>query len=65
MWAAIKGRELVTVEWDESEAETRGSETILSDYKTKAGEAPTVFARNDGDAEERARQCGSGHRGDL
>jgi isoquinoline 1-oxidoreductase beta subunit len=51
MWAAIKGRELVTVDWDESEAETRGSETILSEYRSKSGQTPTVFARNDGDAE--------------
>ena len=30
MWIAIKGRDLVTVEWDESKAEQRGSAEILA-----------------------------------
>ena len=50
MWAAIKGRDLVSVEWDESGAETRGSEAILADYRAQSVNEPTVFARNDGNA---------------
>ena len=52
MWAAIKGRDLVSVEWDESGAETRGSEAILADYRAQSVNEPTVFARNDGNAAE-------------
>ena len=52
MWAATKGRDLVSVEWDESGAETRGSEAILTDYRAQSVNEPTVFARNDGNAEE-------------
>jgi isoquinoline 1-oxidoreductase beta subunit len=52
MWAAIKGRERVTVEWDEDGAETRGSEAILAEYRDQSTNEPTVFARNDGNAEE-------------
>ena len=36
-WAALKGRDALTVEWDESGAETRGSsDTLLAEYKARA-----------------------------
>jgi isoquinoline 1-oxidoreductase subunit beta len=49
MWTAIKGRDLVTVTWDESKAEQRGSAEILSEYEALAKAAPAATARNDGD----------------
>ncbi|WP_157018023.1 xanthine dehydrogenase family protein molybdopterin-binding subunit [Mesorhizobium xinjiangense] len=50
MWAAIKGREAVTVEWDESGAESRGSDEILAEYRAMAAETPAAVARQDGDS---------------
>ena len=50
MWAAIKGREAVTVEWDETAAETRGSAEIMAQYRELAAAAPAVMAREDGDS---------------
>ncbi|MEC9267203.1 MAG: xanthine dehydrogenase family protein molybdopterin-binding subunit [Pseudomonadota bacterium] len=49
MWSALKARDLVTVEWDESQAETRGTDEILSEYRDLADQAPAAMARNDGD----------------
>lgn len=40
-WAARKGREALTVEWDEEKAETRSSEALLAEYrKIAAGQGP-------------------------
>ena len=50
MWAAIKGRELVSVTWNEDKAETRGSAEILAAYEAQAKAAPLAVARTDGDA---------------
>lgn len=47
-WAAKKGRDALTVEWDESAAATRGSAEIMADYKRLAA-TPGTVARNDGD----------------
>jgi isoquinoline 1-oxidoreductase beta subunit len=49
MWIAIKGRDLVTVEWDESKAEQRGSAEILAAHVETSKLAPAAMARNDGD----------------
>ena len=49
MWTAIKGRDLVSVTWDESAAEQRGSAEILASYEAAAKQAPIAVARNDGD----------------
>ena len=49
MWAALKGRDLVTVEWDESKAEQRGSAEILAEYRKLADSPAAATARNDGD----------------
>ncbi|MEM7749053.1 MAG: xanthine dehydrogenase family protein molybdopterin-binding subunit [Pseudomonadota bacterium] len=50
MWAAIKGREALKVEWDESGSEKRSSTDIMNAYKKAAAEAPKAVARSDGDA---------------
>ncbi len=47
-WAAIKGRDALSVEWDEAEAETRGSEEIFAQYEALAKQ-PGAIARQDGD----------------
>ncbi len=47
-WAAIKGRDALSVEWDEAEAETRGSEEIFAEYEALAKQ-PGAIARQDGD----------------
>jgi len=49
MWAAIKGREQVTVEWDDSKAEKRGSAELVAQYNELAKKPGTGTARNDGD----------------
>jgi isoquinoline 1-oxidoreductase beta subunit len=52
MWAAIKGREAVTVEWDDSKAEKRSSTEIIAQYRTQAAQAGIAVARNDGNADD-------------
>lgn len=49
MWAAIKGREALTVVWDESGAEKRSSDALMAAYREQAGKDPAALARNDGD----------------
>ncbi len=47
MWPALKARDLVTVEWDESRAEKRGSADLAREYHAaaaKGGEAVAVRA---------------------
>ncbi|MEY9722857.1 isoquinoline 1-oxidoreductase beta subunit [Sinorhizobium fredii] len=51
MWAAIKGREAVTVEWDETGAEKRGTQQIMSMYRDLVNKPAVAVARKDGDAE--------------
>ncbi len=52
MWAAIKGREQVTVEWDEAKAEKRGSAEIMAEYRAQAKQPGKAVARNDGNADD-------------
>ena len=49
-WAAKQGRDALSVEWDDSAAETRGSTELLAEYHRLA-EEPGTPARQDGDAE--------------
>lgn len=49
-WAAMKGREALKVEWDEGQAERRGSEALLAEYKKLLEKPEATVARNDGDA---------------
>ena len=51
MWSALQARDLVTVTWDESAAEMRGSGEIQDSYLALASKAPQAMARNDGDVE--------------
>lgn len=48
-WAAKKGRDALSVEWDESGAEKRGTPELLAEYRRLAGQ-PGKVARKDGDA---------------
>ncbi len=48
-WTALKGREALTVKWDESAAEKRGSAELSAEYKALAGK-PGLVALNNGDA---------------
>ncbi len=48
-WSAQKGREALGVEWDETNAEMRGTEALFAEYEAKAKE-DGVPARDDGDA---------------
>jgi isoquinoline 1-oxidoreductase subunit beta len=52
MWTAIKAREAVTVTWDESKAETRGSADIIAAYREQAAKPGLAIARNDGNADD-------------
>ena len=49
-WAAKKGRDALTVEWDESAAEKRSSRELFAEYRALAGE-PGAEVRRDGDPE--------------
>lgn len=52
MWAAIKGREAVTVEWDDTKAEKRSSDQIMAAYRDLLKKPAGVNARNDGNVGE-------------
>lgn len=49
-WAAKKGREALRLTWNDSAAETRGTERILEDYRALA-RGPGASAARHGDAE--------------
>ncbi len=51
-WPAKTGRDLLKITWDESKAETRGTEQILADYR-RLSKTPgrTVVQHGDADAE--------------
>ncbi|GEK74363.1 MULTISPECIES: xanthine dehydrogenase family protein molybdopterin-binding subunit [Halomonas] len=50
-WAAIKGRDALTLEWDDSQAFTLGSEALEADYRERAGQpGDTVTDRGDASA---------------
>jgi isoquinoline 1-oxidoreductase beta subunit len=48
-WAAKKGRAALSIDWDESAAETRGSAELLAEYRALL-DRPGAEVRNDGDA---------------
>lgn len=50
-WAAKLGREALAIEWDETNAEKRGTEQILAEYKELA-KKPGLPARKEGNVEE-------------
>lgn len=49
-WAATKGREALSIQWDDSEAETRGTDKILADYREQA-KKPGAKAARKGDVD--------------
>ena len=49
-FAAMQGRDAVKVEWDESKAETRGSDEIIAEYRSLA-QTPGTPAASRGEAE--------------
>ena len=49
-WNAMQGRKALKVEWDESNAEKRGTPEIMAEYKKLATGTEAAVARNDGDA---------------
>jgi isoquinoline 1-oxidoreductase subunit beta len=49
-WSAIKGRDALTVEWDETGAETRGSVELMGQYKELARSGKVAVARKEGNA---------------
>jgi len=51
MWEAMKAREAVTVEWDESKAEKRSSSQLIADYRAAADKGGDVVAANAGDVD--------------
>ena len=50
-WTAMKGREALKVEWDDSKAEKRGTAAILAEYRELAKRPEAKVARKDGDVE--------------
>ncbi|MGE0211788.1 MAG: molybdopterin cofactor-binding domain-containing protein [Parvibaculaceae bacterium] len=46
MWPAIKGREALKVEWDDSSAEKRGSEELIASYKELAAKPGQTTGTN-------------------
>lgn len=51
MWTALKGRELVSVEWNEERAEHRSSKILFAQYRMQADKADGAEALNTGDSE--------------
>jgi isoquinoline 1-oxidoreductase beta subunit len=49
-WAAKRGRDALKIEWDDTNAEMRGSAEILAAYRSLLDQ-PGLSARNDGEAE--------------
>ena len=49
-WPAKTARDLLEIEWDDSEAETRSSAEIMDEYRRLAGK-PGAIGRQDGDSE--------------
>jgi isoquinoline 1-oxidoreductase beta subunit len=50
-WAAMKGREALTVEWDDSAAEKRGSADLFAEYLKQADQPGEAVAANRGDVD--------------
>lgn len=49
-WAAIKGREALTVDWNMDGAEARGSAALMAEFKRLSAQPPTAVAARRGDA---------------
>jgi isoquinoline 1-oxidoreductase beta subunit len=51
MWTALKAREAVTVDWDETNAEKRSSADLAREYRALAARPGQAVARDEGQAE--------------
>lgn len=49
-WAAMQGRQALTVEWDESKAEKRGTAQLMQEYLAAADQPEAAVSANRGDA---------------
>lgn len=49
-WPAIQGRDALSVEWDDTDAETRSSDAIMEDFKALA-DRPGAVARQEGEVD--------------
>lgn len=56
-YAAMKGREALKVEWDESKAEKRGTAALLAEYREQLGK-PGAVAESEGDVAQALSQPG-------
>jgi isoquinoline 1-oxidoreductase subunit beta len=56
-YAARKGRDALSVTWDESAAEKRGTQELLSSYRAAAGGKQAVTVASHGDVEEALRHA--------
>lgn len=50
MWAALKGREKVVVQWDDAKAEKRSTDQLMAEYRKLSEGAGKAVARDDGNA---------------
>jgi isoquinoline 1-oxidoreductase beta subunit len=50
-WAAMKGRDALNVEWDDSAAEKRGSTDLFAEYLKQADQPGAAVAANRGDVD--------------
>jgi isoquinoline 1-oxidoreductase beta subunit len=50
-WAAMKGREALTVQWDDGAAEKRGSADLFAEYLKQANQPGEAVAANRGDVD--------------
>ncbi|HVN44132.1 MAG TPA: xanthine dehydrogenase family protein molybdopterin-binding subunit [Steroidobacteraceae bacterium] len=57
LWSARKGREALTVSWDESAAEKRGTPELLKEYRALAWQKEAVLVAERGDAERALREA--------
>jgi isoquinoline 1-oxidoreductase subunit beta len=57
MWSARKGREALTVTWDESAAEKRGTAELMKEYRTIAQGKEAVIVAERGDVERALGQA--------
>ena len=49
-WAALQGRDRLTVDWDESGAEMRGTDQLMAEYRQLGAKPDAPVARREGDA---------------
>lgn len=49
-YSASRGRDALSIQWDDSDAESRGSAQMFADYRAAVDTGDGALARNDGDA---------------